>query len=80
MNKKIIAGIAIASILIISVGVISALKTTLGDKATEVPGEEGAEKVLGVQEGNEGGTSSSIEANENGESTGAEANENGEGG
>ena len=67
MNKKIMAGIAIASILIVSIGVISALKTTLGDAATELPGEEGAEKVLNLQEGNEAGESAANEANEYGE-------------
>lgn len=67
MNKKIIAGIAIASILIISLGVITALKTTLGDEATELPGEEGMEKTLNLQEGNEQGESAEDEANEYGE-------------
>ncbi|MFQ5782395.1 MAG: hypothetical protein ACE5GR_05005 [Nitrosopumilus sp.] len=67
MNKKTIVGIAIASVLIASVGVITALKTTLGDEATELPGEEGAEKVLNLQEGNEYGESPEDEANEYGE-------------
>ncbi len=67
MNKKIIAGIAIASILLISVGAITALKTTLGDEATELPGEEGMEKTLNLQESNEHGESAEDEANEYGE-------------
>jgi len=76
MNKKIIAGIAIAAILIVSIAVIDALKTTLGDEAVELPGEEAAEKVLGVQEGNEGGAPA---ANEYGESAEEEARESGGG-
>jgi len=77
MNKKIIIGIAIAAAIIISVITIDALKTTLGDEAVELPGEEATEKVLGVQEGNEGGTSA--EANEYGESAAEEAREYGGG-
>ena len=48
MNKKIMVGIAIA-IIAIAVTVVG-LKTILGDKATEVPGEERAEKTLNIQE------------------------------
>ena len=50
MNKKIIIGIAIA-IIAIAVTVVG-LKTILGDKATEVPGEERVEKTLNIQETN----------------------------
>jgi pyrimidine deaminase RibD-like protein len=48
MNKKIIFGIAVAivTIAVVMVG----LKTILGDKATELPGEEHAEKTLNLQE------------------------------
>jgi len=67
MNKKTIAGISIAVILIASIGVITALKTTLGDEATELPGEEATEKVLNLQENNEYGESAEEEANEYGE-------------
>jgi len=67
MNKKMIAGIAIASILIVSIGVITGLKTTLGDEATELPGEEGMEKTLNLQESNEHGESAEDEASEYGE-------------
>jgi len=67
MNKKIIVGIAIAAVLIVSIGVIDALKTTLGDEAVELPGEESAEKVLNLQErGGEAGESAEEEANEYG--------------
>ena len=66
MNKKIIAGIAIAAVIISSIVTIDALKTTLGDEAVELPGEEGAEKVLNLQEGNEQGESAADEANEYG--------------
>jgi hypothetical protein len=50
MNKKIIFGIAVAvvTIAVVMVG----LKTILGDKATELPGEEHAEKTLNLQETN----------------------------
>lgn len=48
MNKKIIVGITIA-VIVIGVTVVG-LKTILGDKATEVPGEERAEKALNIQE------------------------------
>ncbi len=66
MNKKILAGIAIASILIVSVGAITVLKSALGDGAIELPAEEEMEKTLDLQEGNERGESSE-EAQEHGE-------------
>ena len=50
MNKKILVGIAITIIAI--AGTVVGLKTILGDKATELPGEEHAEKTLNVQETN----------------------------
>jgi len=67
MNKKTITGITIASILIVFMGVITVLKTTLGDDATELPGEEKVEKILNLQEGNERGESAEEEAKEHGE-------------
>ncbi|MGI0102256.1 MAG: hypothetical protein ACREA7_06635 [Nitrosotalea sp.] len=50
MNKKIVigAGIAVLVIAIVIVGV----KTTLGDKAIGLPGEENTEGVLHLQESN----------------------------
>ncbi len=66
MNKKILAGIAVA-VIIVAVGIIGA-KAMLGDKATELPGEEKVEKSLNIQEGNgnpETGESGENEANEN---------------
>ena len=50
MNKKILVGITIAivAIAIVFVG----LKIILGDKATEIPGEEHAENTLNLQETN----------------------------
>jgi len=66
MNKKIIVGIAITAIIISSIGVIDALKTTLGDESVELPGEEGMEKTLNLQENNERGESAEDEANEYG--------------
>jgi len=66
MNKKIIVGIAIAAVLVLSVGVIDTLKTTLGDESVELPGEEGMEKTLNLQESNEYGESAEDEAREYG--------------
>ena len=54
MNKKIVLAIAIA-IVTITVSVVGA-KTILGDKATEIPGEEHAEKALNIQETNKSTT------------------------
>ena len=48
MNKKIIIGITVA-IIAIAVAVV-AVKAILGDKATELPGEEHTEKTLNLQE------------------------------
>jgi len=67
MNKKILAGIAVA-VIIVAVGIIGA-KAMLGDKATELPGEEKVEKSLNIEEGKgnpESGESGENEANENG--------------
>jgi flagellar basal body-associated protein FliL len=50
MNKKILVGIVITIIAI--AGTVVGLKTILGDKATELPGEEHAEKTLNFQEAN----------------------------
>jgi len=66
MNKKILAGIAVA-VIIVAVGIIGA-KAMLGDKATELPGEEKVEKSLNIEEGKgtpESGESGENEANEN---------------
>ncbi len=48
MNKKIIVGITIV-IIVVAVTVVG-VKTILGDKATELPGEEQTEKTLNLQE------------------------------
>jgi pyrimidine deaminase RibD-like protein len=56
MNKKILVGITI-TIVVIAV-VIVGLKTILGDKATELPGEEHTEKTLNLQETNKSTTNS----------------------
>ncbi len=48
MNKKIVLGITIA-IVTIAVSV-AGVKTILGDKAAEIPGEEHTEKALNIQE------------------------------
>ena len=71
MNKKILIGIA--AVVMVSAIVFVGLKTTLGDKVTEIPGEEHAEKVLNIQEKNatssqpaQPSTPSSAESNESG--------------
>ena len=56
MNKKILVGVAIAAIAIV-ISVVG-VKTTLGDRAAEMPGEEGAEKALNFQEGSHATNSS----------------------
>ena len=48
MNKKILVAIAVA--IVTSAVVFVGLKTMLGDKATEIPGEEHTEKSLNIQE------------------------------
>ena len=63
MNKKILVGVAIA-IVAVAVVVVG-LKTILGDKATEIPGEENTEKTLNLQETNKT-TSNSTEPAESG--------------
>lgn len=71
MNKKKIAigaGIALVAIAIVTVG----LKTTMGDQALGLPGEEGAENALHIQESNTHANSTA----ESGE-TGAESGESG---
>ncbi|MDE1862787.1 MAG: hypothetical protein KGI33_07735 [Thaumarchaeota archaeon] len=59
MNKKILIAAVVAAIAISSI--LVGVKTTMGDKATELPGEEGAEKALHIQEN---GTSNSGESGE----------------
>lgn len=72
MNKKMIA-IAVAAVAIISVmAAMTAVKATYGDKATELPGEEGAEKTLHLQESPQTNQSSGT-----GESSSSEAGESG---
>lgn len=70
MNKKILIGVTIA-IIAVAVTVVG-LKIILGDKATELPGEEHTEKTLNLQETNQSTTNStkSIESGstESGES------------
>jgi uncharacterized protein YxeA len=71
MNKKILVGITIA-IIVIAVAVVG-LKTILGDKATELPGEEHAEKTLNLQETNK----SVVNSTKSIESGSAESGESG---
>ena len=71
MNKKILAGIAIA-VIVVAVTVVG-LKTILGDKATELPGEEPTEKTLNLQETNKSTANSTTSV----ESGSAESGESG---
>ena len=71
MNKKILIGIA--AVVLVSAIVFVGIKTTLGDKAIVVPGEEHTENALNIQEKNvtssqpaQPSTSNSAEANESG--------------
>ena len=67
MNKKILAGIAIA-LVTAGVGIIS-IKSMLGDAATELPYEEQSEKALNLQEpGGSSESRESVESSESGES------------
>jgi hypothetical protein len=70
MNKKILVGITIA-IVAIAVTVVG-LKTILGDNATELPGEEHAEKTLNLQETN-ASTGNSINSVESGSTESSES-------
>ena len=69
MNKKILVGITIA-IIAVAITVVG-LKTILGDKATELPGEEHAEKTLNIQETNS--TSNLTKSNESGSTESGES-------
>ena len=71
MNKKILVGITIA-IVAVAVTVVG-LKTILGDKVTELPGEEHAEKTLNLQETNQSTTNSTNSV----ESSSTESSESG---
>jgi len=69
MNKKILICIVVA--VLVTAIIFVGLKTILGDKVTEVPGEEHAEKALNIQEKNATSsqpiqTTSSAESNESG--------------
>ena len=48
MNKKI--AVTIAVVIVTCAIMFVGLKTILGDKATELPGEEHTEKILNIQE------------------------------
>jgi len=50
MKKKILIGIA-AVVLVTAIAFVG-IKTTLGDKAIALPGEEHTEKALNIQEKN----------------------------
>ena len=72
MNKKILVGITITIIAI--AGVVVGLKTILGDKATELPGEEHTENALNLQETNKTTAKSTVSSTE---SATAESGESG---
>jgi len=62
MNKKILVGITITIIAI--AGLVVGLKTILGDKATELPGEEHTENALNLQETNKTTAKSTVSSTE----------------
>ena len=70
MNKKILVGITIAIVAVAIV--IIGLKTILGDKTTELPGEEHAEKALNLQETNKS-TANSTKSVESGSTESGES-------
>lgn len=74
MNKKVAIGVVVAAIAIASV--IVGIKTTMGDKALGLPGEENTENALHVQESGESPASNSSTA-ASGESGSAESGESG---
>jgi hypothetical protein len=67
MNKKMIAVVVIV-VAAISIGVVAASKATMGDSATELPGEEGTEKALHIQESNNTSSGQASATAESGES------------
>ncbi|MDE1832478.1 hypothetical protein [Candidatus Nitrosotalea okcheonensis] len=73
MNKKIAVGVGIA-VLTIVIAVVG-FKTTLGDKAMGLPGEENTENALHLQESN--GTTSSANTTKSAESASTESSESG---
>lgn len=73
MNKKIVVGVGIAVLTIVIV--VVGFKTTLGDKAMGLPGEENTENALHLQESN--GTTSSANITKSGESASTESSESG---
>ena len=72
MNKKIAigAGIVVVAIAIAIVGI----KTTMGDKALGLPGEENTENALHLQESNQSSTNNTTAS---GESSSSESRESG---
>ncbi|MHB8546167.1 MAG: hypothetical protein ACYDAJ_05320 [Nitrosotalea sp.] len=72
MNKKIAIGVGIALLAIVAV---VGIKTTLGDKAIGLPGEEHTESALHLQESNE--TPSTANTTKSVESTSTESSESG---
>lgn len=69
VNKRSAITIAVIVIAVIAVGAVAVSKAMLGDSKTELPGEEGAEKALHVQESNNttnGPASTNAESSESG--------------
>jgi hypothetical protein len=52
MNKRSVIIVAVIAIVAIAIGTVAASKAILGDAKTELPVEEGTEKILHVQESN----------------------------
>ncbi len=76
MNKKIAIGAGIA-VLAIAIAIVG-FKTSIGDKALGLPGEESTENVLHLQESNQSSsTTNSTATTESGESRSSESTESG---
>ncbi|MGI0072322.1 MAG: hypothetical protein ACREA3_00725 [Nitrosotalea sp.] len=77
MNKKIVISAGIA-VLVVAIAIVG-IKTTLGDKAIGLPGEENTESALHLQESNESSPTANTTAKstESGEAGSTESGESG---
>ncbi|HYL65744.1 MAG TPA: hypothetical protein VEU72_01170 [Nitrosopumilaceae archaeon] len=66
MNKKSVIIAAVIVLVAIAIGTVTISKAILGDVKTKLPGEEGTENILHVQESN---NTSHVQTSNNTEST-----------
>jgi hypothetical protein len=71
MNKRGLTIVAVIAIVAIAIGTVAASKAILGDSKTKLPGEEGTEKILHVQESNNTALAQASNNTKSGESTNA---------